>query len=115
MTSQVVNAARIDPAHCQPWCWTQTTGTGHTAGDFECWTDLDERVTLSTEPVIDGDFDGGKPGSVPDFVSVYLWKVEGEPTTVAVSHHNLAGFHLTPAEARRLAAHLIERAEVAER
>jgi len=48
-------------------------------------------------------------------VSVYLWKVEGEPTTVAVSHHNLVGFHLTPAEARRLAAHLLERAEVAER
>ncbi len=116
MTTHMIDDARIHPDNCQPWCWARTTGQGHMpGGDLECWTEHDDRVTLSTEPLIDGDFDGGKSGFVPDFVDVYLWKVEGGPTTVAVSHHNLVGFHLTPAEALEFAAKLIEWAEVAER
>lgn len=116
MSTQTIDDARIHPANCQPWCWARTTGAGHRVeGALECWTDHDDRVTLSTEKPVDGDFDGGKQGFVPDFVSVYLCMVEGESATVSLSHHNLPGFHLTPAEARELARVLVSLAEVAER
>ncbi len=106
----------VDPIVCQPWC---REGDGHRdalfASDQHCWSN-DRVIALTVNEPIDGGptFWRESPDPIA-YAMVFLDNAPGESTSVCVGYGDRFAIKFTPAEARQLAAALLEMTNVAER
>ncbi len=99
---------------CMPWCRINNGHEGEATVDQTCWS-KDRAIPLETEDPVEPERLREKPRMPVPYSVTYLEAPLGESTRVCVGFGDLFSIKYTPAEARRLAAHLIERAAVAER
>lgn len=106
-----------EPVACRPWCTDLGCSAGQNPEDAGCFS-AELRVPLSRHPRIGYPTEqlGRQPVYGPDYLSVYLVHPHPEDeTSVRVGHAEAIGLpSITPAEARRLAAILVELADAAE-
>lgn len=94
---------------CAPWC-TNLHEDGDHPYDRKCISDSTQ-VTLSLEPTVGGD---GWPLMLEELRTSLQAAMPGAPAVVVFNHSDTEYLNLTSAEARKLAADLLARADAAD-